>query len=841
MPSMNRIRTTKARRLLLVPLLLAATSAAAGAGEVLRLDRNTWRSSKLAGKELDAIYGDWIIRNNNVIAVVADTLPTRNANMRVKAIGGALIDFMRRDAPNDQLTLWDTRPTGFQLSRAEVVKATGDQVELVCSSEPAPGQAWIAVHYRLSDDSNYLEVETVVHAPEGTEASFQPIDGIIAGGTFTAHTAPDSRMAWVEDRWFNAAYGVLPQANGRVSGQLSKARHAPGPFIYSWQDKSSLRAPAGGMAAYTRWVYCAASSLELRTMAARDARSPGRPVDLLVLSNGEPVADAVCFARRADITLGFGRSDQDGRLAFDLPPGAAILRIDSDGCPPQSLEIGGSEPISHTFNLRQPAWLEGRFTDEDAKALPCGIQIVGRDDTPSPHFFPDSGDFRIQSTIYTCDGEFRQALPPGMYTALASRGPEYDVASVDFEAKRGGTTRITGKLIRSVDTSGWIAADFHGHSSSSGDTYATPLGRIMSLVCTGVEFSPRTEHNRIESFRRLLASNRLTPWLASSPSIELTGNLVRAGHNIAFPLIPVPRTQDGGAPQPDEDPARQIARLAGWDSGSEKVVILCHPALVRVLYDQDSDGEFDGGFPGLLDHADVVEVPPLERIFDEHVTRQNRISTWMQVINHGLRKPGIMSGDQHNNAGGGLARTYVKSTFDDPALLPTRQVVRQLKAGHAMMTSGPFLEARVVGHLPGRERDSIAIPGDEIQLQTAEQAILELRVQCANWYDIDRVQVFSNGRPLPEWNFTRADDPSLFNDDTVRFEHSIALDLESDAHLIVCAIGENSHMGEVLPPVLPRRIEVRPVAVTNPIFVDIDGDGFTPNEDDLGTPLPLTK
>jgi hypothetical protein len=839
--SVKRPGTIEARRLILPALVLATLSATADAGEILRLNSKNWRTSQLAGKEIDAIHGDWLIRNENVIAVIADTLPTRNANMRVEAIGGTLIDFMRRDVPNDQLTLWDTRPAGFELSHAEVISATGALVELVCSSEPAPGEAWIAVHYRLAQHSDHLEVETVLHAPEDGAAVLQTVDGVIAGGTFNAFTTSDGRLTWVEDRWFDAAYGVSPQADGRVIGQLAGAKHAPGAFIYSWQGKANLRAPAAGEAAFTRWIYCAASSLDLRTMAARDAGRPGRRIDLHVHSQGDPVADALCFARSGDQSLGFGRADDAGRVSFNLPPGPATIRVDSAGRPPQSLEIDGDAPVEHSFDLHQPGWIEGRFTDEQGEPLPCGVQIIGRNETATPYFFPTSGDLHVRSTLYTVDGTFRQALLPGLYTAMASRGPEYDVASVDFEAKRGGTTRVTGKLVRSVDTSGWIAADLHGHSSPSGDTYASPLGRIMSLACSGMEFSPRTEHNRIESFRSLLSSTGLTPWLASSPSIELTGDVIRAGHNIAFPLIPVPHTQDGGAPQPDDDPAVQIARLAGWDSNSEKVVILCHPALVRVLYDQDSDGKFDGGFPGLIEHADVIEVPPLERIFDDVVTGKSRVLTWMQLMNQGLRKPGVMSGDQHDNAGGGLARTYIKSSFDDPALLPTRQVVRQLKAGHAMMTSGPFLEARVVSRLPGRARDSIAIPGDEILLQPQARTSLEIRVQCANWYDIDRVQVFRNGRAVPEWNFTRADNPDLFHDEVVRFEHQIDLHLEADAHLIVCAIGENTHMGVELPLVLPRRAEVRPVAVTNPIFVDTDGDGFTPNGDDLGTPLPLTK
>ena len=36
----------------------------------------------------------------------------------------------------------------------------------------------------------------------------------------------------------------------------------------------------------------------------------------------------------------------------------------------------------------------------------------------------------------------------------------------------------------------------------------------------------------------------------------------------------------------------------------------------------------------------------------------------------------------------------------------------------------------------------------------------------------------------------------------------------------------------------PEHAATKPVAVTNPIFVDVKGDGFTPNGDLLGLPIP---
>ena len=93
-----------------------------------------------------------------------------------------------------------------------------------------------------------------------------------------------------------------------------------------------------------------------------------------------------------------------------------------------------------------------------------------------------------------------------------------------------------------------------------------------------------------------------------------------------------------------------------------------------------------------------------------------------------------------------------------------------------------------------------------------------------------------NGRPEPKLNFRRETHPSMFGDGPVKFRAEIELDLKSDAHVIVVAIGERSTIG----PVMGQSNEP-PLAVSNPIFVDVDGNGFVPNKDTLGSPLPVKK
>ena len=121
-----------------------------------------------------------------------------------------------------------------------------------------------------------------------------------------------------------------------------------------------------------------------------------------------------------------------------------------------------------------------------------------------------------------------------------------------------------------------------------------------------------------------------------------------------------------------------------------------------------------------------------------------------------------------------------------------------------------------------------------MQDQTAK---LWVCVQCPNWFDVNRVQVFANGRPQPELNFTRKSHADKFSDKNVRFETEIDLPkFDVDTHIIVATIGEGLTLGAVMG---PEQGKLPPAAVSNPIFLDVDGGGFNANRDDLGVPLML--
>ena len=150
--------------------------------------------------------------------------------------------------------------------------------------------------------------------------------------------------------------------------------------------------------------------------------------------------------------------------------------------------------------------------------------------------------------------------------------------------------------------------------------------------------------------------------------------------------------------------------------------------------------------------------------------------------------------------------------------------MRNAKTGRMMITNGPFLKVATGDGLP---IGSSLIREGFVDLQ--------VEVQTPNWLDIDRVQILVNGRQPEDYDFRRGSNPSMFAAGTVNFSETVRVHLQQDAHLIVVATGEASDLerGWGLDP----KGRMSPVAFTNPIYVDVDGNGFSASGDTLGHPL----
>jgi hypothetical protein len=212
---------------------------------------------------------------------------------------------------------------------------------------------------------------------------------------------------------------------------------------------------------------------------------------------------------------------------------------------------------------------------------------------------------------------------------------------------------------------------------------------------------------------------------------------------------------------------------------------------------------------------------------------------WMQMLNLGYRIPGVVNTDAHYNFHeSGWLRNYLESKTDDPAQIDTMDMVHAAERGSIVMTTGPFLEVQMTeAGAELKKQVIVAGPGDDF-LAEGGKAELTIKVQCANWLDVNRVQVFVNGVADPALNFTRRTTPDHFKDGVAKFYARLPLSFKTDGHVIVATIGEGLKLGRVMG---HKWGQQTPVAVANPIFVDVDGNGFKPNGDLLAVPIPLDK
>jgi hypothetical protein len=825
-------------------LILLLLAVPALAGEIVRLTPETWRHVP-GGKEVDAIFGDWLLKNDRVVAVVGDAVPGRHAHLSAKNVQGAVIDFALLSTSNDQLTAFkphgdwaEIRPAAEKI---EVVRADGPEVVLRATkpaTEKDPVES--VTEYSLRDGESFLRVTTRHRNGSDRAAKVRLSDKIRCDQTFAQTPAGAVALAAFYDKWFGAAYGVL-----RPEGQVSTDGKFNGMFganSGTWLDYPELVEDAerrqielapGREVTLTRFLLAGRHAADLRVAAAGIRGGPAGRLSLTVTGDGgEPVPGADVLVLREGREADAAHTDREGKAQFALANGRYVLNVSQPGRAPRvaAAEVaeGAASAVGVKLGPRSQVTLE--VTDGEGRPSPCKVQFLGVETTPHPDLGPRQRHNGCGNLFFSADGRGEVPLPAGRYYAIVSRGPEVDAVYRFVNLGEGKSVKLSARLVRTVNSAGWVSADFHNHSTESGDNTTSAESRIVCLAAEGVEFAASTEHNRIQTYRGRLKALGLEKVLATSDGIELTGSPLPLNHHNAFPLRHHPNRQDGGGPLVALDPLAQIKRLHEHDHGSEKLVQQNHPDLGWLVYDRNGDGVPDAGFGTLpFTHAieiwrpNILDLKPTEPIGP--VLRNNRVFNWLQLLNQGVRLPGVANTDAHYCIHeSGRIRNYVRCSTDDPAKIDEMEMVREAKKGHLVMTNGPFLDVSLEG----------ALPGDDVRLQGP--GALKVRVECPNWLDVDRVQVLVNGRPDPNLNFTRESHPSLFGDGTVKFKADLRASFLRDSHVIVVAIGERSTTG----PVMGQSSEP-PVAIANPIFVDADGNGFAPNKDTLGAPLPVRK
>jgi hypothetical protein len=194
-------------------------------------------------------------------------------------------------------------------------------------------------------------------------------------------------------------------------------------------------------------------------------------------------------------------------------------------------------------------------------------------------------------------------------------------------------------------------------------------------------------------------------------------------------------------------------------------------------------------------------------------SNQAAIEDWFHLLNRGYVFPVVGSSDSHgiDREEPGYSRTYVSVPNEKGKPLDRPVFISALKAGRSFVTNGPLIAFKI---------NALYVPGDLVQAKGG-QVVFSLRVWGAPWVDVDEVRLVFNGER--RIIFPVRNKGGLID----KFTQEIGVNLTEDTYVCVEAMGRKT-----LFPVLQRPSETGlpedgtlPYALTNPVFVDVDGNG----------------
>lgn len=607
----------------------------------------------------------------------------------------------------------------------------------------------------------------------------------------------------------------------------------------------------------------------------------------------------------------------DGSFGGTLPVGSYELLVHKQGHPDSSrIPVQVTANSTQTLVLGSPAPSTVSFTvqNEMLRNIPAKISVftVNDEDVLNPNLGDSFIGGHPAAVVFAAYGQGTITLPPGEYYAIASRGPEYEIdISETFIIDDKNHIDLEFFLARTVDTSGWISADFHVHSVPSFDSGATFPLRVSTMVSEGVEYFTGTDHDYISDFDPTIEKMGLTEWVNSAPGLEIT--TIEVGHYLGFP-VKIDRLADAGGsvdwtglrPQEMIDDLRALV----GPTETEPVIFIGHPRDgILGYFDQfnldpynDNDGAYslassitstllsqanpvlahenfstdvDGlellngkrlelirtpTQPELDAYANGEELSPyamnsrtmeeqqdlIDGTFRLGYGHEGQVDDWFTLLNLGYRYTAMGNSDTHKTTDieSGCPRNYVYIGDDEPLYADDVAIAEAVKEHRVVASYGPFVEFYAYGDKSLGVGSEIALQGSAVQFH--------IEVQSPSWFDVDRVELYENGTLIQEFAI------EVPNTDTVNFSQDIEITPSKDSWYVVIALG-NSNMAPLytaveIPPVqlqdvvlqafadvdlsfdvsnllsplvpIPRNFEVIPFALTNPIWIDQNGDGM---------------
>ncbi len=807
--------------------IITSTALAQVVGFVAQSPTDLPPSRRVGGR-----MGDFVLRNEHITVVITAVDHVH----RSAASGGNIVDVALTNAKVrgadelDQIFLFlhryprQGRYTSVRLTQngdAGVAEVVAEGVD----SED--GSLRLTTVYRLEAGKPYVLIRTTL-----TNTSDKPLTKFDFGDAIQWGNAQafaplfgfaiqrrTETLDWIGAEGYGIAYAwCTPQGRNRIINGLGwsdpVARTvdvAPGESVTI--ERFFVAAPSLAEVARIVWTLQGRTLHEVRgTVSSRATKKPVSGIRVTAVR--QDISPAKVDTREPIEPLVVATyTDAKGAFRLWLPEGTytlkphhvarlslrtATVRLPAPQLPTVELQVSGAGIL--LFEVRDA---------QTQELLPARLTFFGVHGTATPNFGPSFVADGAENYVFTATGKGTRTLPPGHYRIYASRGLTYDAAVAEVEVPEQKPVRVAFALRRSVDTTGWVSADFHMHCSNSFDSAVSLRDRLVSCAAEGLEFVVMSDHDVVTDPVPLIREWGLERWLAGVAGVEITTRGM--GHYNVFPLLFDPTKPGNGTilwqgktPEQIFAEARQLP--------TDPLLIVNHPRFSTLAYftpygfDPDTCTATKPGFS--LDF-DAMELCNGKAQTDLDILLRD----WFGLLNHGYRIAATAGSDSHTLTHDevGYARNFVFVGTNDPRQVTADMVVKAVRAARVVVSLGPF----VTLHADGKPIGSlVSKPKGDI--------VLDIRVQAPNWVPVREVELVANGVAVKRWRIEAKPQTAL------DWRTQARVRPRKDAWLAVIVWGEEGGLEPILRPF--RTFEgttyrVVPFAITNPIWVDRDGNG----------------
>lgn len=477
------------------------------------------------------------------------------------------------------------------------------------------------------------------------------------------------------------------------------------------------------------------------------------------------------------------------------------------------------------------------------------------------------------------DGQLTINVPPGDYRVVVSRGMAWSVwpvgepgdgpvaaAAAVTVPDDGSSVSVEAQLFPAVDRAGFMGADFHVHAVNSPDAPVDNFDRVRAFLAAGVDVLISSDHDYVTDFAPYVRALGAEGVAATMVGVELT--TFDYGHYNAFPLVVDESDLTGGAPDwavhngPSMHPSQVFAALSAYPD--EQILQLNHPYAVGMGYLRAIEADIArrisrrdptdfrmlpvepgaDGDTGLY----VEDFTALELLNGYSLSGFWTVANaWFAMLANGFTPTATASSDTHRLYSdiSGDPRTWVEvgAQHDTVATFDAQAFVRATNAQKAFGTTGPFVRVRAssAGGTPVGLGGTVSSGGEPLRF--------EVEVQTPLWMHAEQIAVFGNvldsspaagmvnsARPEPIAVQALAWDPMTDLVEmtpagggepvAVAWRKTVAVEVMPPAHdtfYMVVVETPTEAQRSMFPVIWDRNAPT--FAYTNPIYVDVDGNG----------------